>query len=85
MKNIILAVAVLAALVSATAEAVTPQSPDGRKDASLAAEPEGTNTVSVEEALAELDGLVGLKPVKAEMARFVKYVRVAQQRKAAGL
>ena len=85
MKNIILAVAVLAALVSATAETVTPQSPDGRKDASFAAEPEGTNTVSVEEALAELDGLVGLKPVKAEMARFVKYVRVAQQRKAAGL
>ncbi len=44
-----------------------------------------TNDVSVEAALAELDGLVGLKPVKEEVARFVKFVRVAQQRKAAGL
>ena len=47
--------------------------------------PAATNEVSVEEALAELDGLVGLKPVKAEVSRFVKFVRVAQQRKAAGL
>ncbi len=47
--------------------------------------PASTNEVTVEEALAELDGLVGLKPVKEEVARFVKFVRVAQQRKAAGL
>ena len=47
--------------------------------------PASTNEVSVEEALAELNGLVGLKPVKEEVARFVKFVRVAQQRKAAGL
>ena len=47
--------------------------------------PAGTNAVTVEEALAELDGLVGLKPVKEEVSRFVKFVRVAQQRKAAGL
>ena len=47
--------------------------------------PASTNEVSVEAALAELDGLIGLKPVKAEVARFVKFVRVAQQRKAAGL
>ncbi len=47
--------------------------------------PASTNEVTVEEALAELNGLVGLKPVKEEVARFVKFVRVAQQRKAAGL
>ena len=47
--------------------------------------PASTNEVTVEEALAELNGLVGLKPVKDEVARFVKFVRVAQQRKAAGL
>ena len=47
--------------------------------------PASTNEVTVEEALAELKGLVGLKPVKAEVERFAKFVRVAQQRKAAGL
>ena len=45
----------------------------------------GTNEVSVEEALAELNGLIGLKPVKEEVERFAKFVRVAQQRKEAGL
>ena len=47
--------------------------------------PASTNVVSVEEALAELNGLVGLKPVKAEVEKFASFVRVAQQRKAAGL
>ena len=47
--------------------------------------PASTNEVTVEEALAELNELVGLKPVKAEVERFAKFVRVAQQRKAAGL
>ncbi|MBR1587187.1 MAG: AAA family ATPase, partial [Kiritimatiellae bacterium] len=47
--------------------------------------PASTNEVSVEEALAELNGLVGLKPVKEEVAKFASFVRVAQQRKAAGL
>ena len=47
--------------------------------------PASTNEVSVEEALAELDGLVGLKPVKEEVEKFASFVRVAQQRKAAGL
>ena len=47
--------------------------------------PASTNEVTVEEALAELNGLVGLKPVKEEVARFAKFVRVAQQRKAKGL
>ena len=47
--------------------------------------PASTNAVSVEEALAELNDLIGLKPVKTEVERFVKFVRVAQQRKAAGL
>ena len=44
-----------------------------------------TNEVTVEAALAELDGLVGLAPVKAEVKRFAKFVQVAQQRKAKGL
>ena len=47
--------------------------------------PASTNVVSVEEALAELNELVGLKPVKAEVEKFASFVRVAQQRKAAGL
>ena len=47
--------------------------------------PASTNEVTVEEALAELNGLVGLKPVKEEVAKFASFVRVAQQRKAAGL
>ena len=42
--------------------------------------PASTNEVTVEEALAELNGLVGLGPVKAEVTRFAKFVRVAQQR-----
>ena len=45
----------------------------------------GTNEVTVEEALAELNELIGLKPVKEEVERFAKFVRVAQQRKEAGL
>ena len=48
-------------------------------------DPEGTNAVSVAEALAELDELIGLAPVKAEVRKFVDFVKVAQQRKAAGL
>ena len=47
--------------------------------------PASTNEVTVEAALAELNELIGLKPVKAEVERFAKFVRVAQQRKAAGL
>ena len=47
--------------------------------------PASTNDVSVEVALAELDELVGLKPVKDEVARFVKQVRYVQQCKAAGI
>ena len=47
--------------------------------------PASTNEVTVEEALAELNGLVGLGPVKAEVERFAKFVQVAQQRKAKGL
>ena len=47
--------------------------------------PASTNEVTVEKALAELNGLVGLKPVKEEVAKFASFVRVAQQRKAAGL
>ena len=44
-----------------------------------------TNKVTVDEALAELNELIGLKPVKEEVERFAKFVRVAQQRKEAEL
>ena len=47
--------------------------------------PADTNVVSVEEAIAELNELVGLAPVKEEVARFTSFVRVSQQRAAAGL
>ena len=40
---------------------------------------------SLEEALAELDELIGLGEVKAEVAKFAKFIRVAQQRRDAGL
>ena len=46
--------------------------------------PADTNC-TLEAALAELNGLVGLAPVKKEVETFAKFIRVAQQRKAAGL
>ena len=57
----------------------------GKKDeaGTVAAKP--VQKVSVEEALAELDELVGLQTVKAEVKKFVDFVKVAQARKAAGL
>ena len=53
------------------------------KDGTVAAKP--VPKVSIEEALAELDELVGLQTVKAEVKKFVDFVKVAQARKAAGL
>lgn len=47
--------------------------------------PASTNAVTVDEALAELNELIGLTPVKEEVARFAKFVRVAKQRMEAGL
>lgn len=41
--------------------------------------------VTLEEALAELNELTGLKSVKAEVEKFARYVQVSQKRKAAGL
>ena len=40
---------------------------------------------SLEDALAELDGLIGLGEVKEEVAKFAKFIRVARQRRDAGL
>ena len=40
---------------------------------------------TLEEALAELDGLIGLKEVKAEVHKLVDYTKVVQARKAQGL
>jgi SpoVK/Ycf46/Vps4 family AAA+-type ATPase len=41
--------------------------------------------VSLDEALAELDSLVGLEPVKAEVRKIANSVKIAQARKAAGM
>ena len=60
---------------------------DGLKEAppDVRYTPIGTNTVSVEEALAELDQLIGLDSVKAEVKKFASNVRVAQARRKQGL
>ena len=47
--------------------------------------PGRTNAMSVAEAVAQLDDLIGLKPVKEEVKKFAAFVEVAQKRKAAGL
>ena len=39
----------------------------------------------LDDALAELDSLIGLDDIKAEVANFAKYIHVTQRRKAAGL
>ena len=43
------------------------------------------NVPTVEEAIAELNSLIGLKDVKAEVEKFTKLVQVTRQRQAAGL
>lgn len=40
--------------------------------------------LTVDQALAELNELVGLKPVKEEVEKFVRYIQVSQKRKEAG-
>ncbi|MBP5321074.1 MAG: AAA family ATPase [Kiritimatiellae bacterium] len=70
------------------AEKITSKKGDGESPqlpAGVTYSPASTNAVSVEEALAELDELVGLQPVKEEVKKFVAYVQVAQKRKEAGL
>lgn len=70
-----------------------PPSVDGEAGAEEEAElppgirytPPEENAVTVEEALAELDSLIGLGEVKDEVRKFSSFVRVAQQRQAAGL
>ena len=41
--------------------------------------------VTLDDALAELNDLIGLGEVKAEVSKFAKFIHVAQQRQAAGL
>jgi len=41
--------------------------------------------VTFEQALAELDELIGLKPVKDEVKKFASFVKISRQREAAGL
>lgn len=48
--------------------------------------PPNTNTIqTLDQALAQLDELVGLEPVKAEVRRFANFVQVNQKRKEQGL
>lgn len=48
--------------------------------------PPDTNKVAtLEQAIAQLDELIGLQPVKEEVRKFANYVHVAKQREAAGL
>jgi Holliday junction resolvasome RuvABC ATP-dependent DNA helicase subunit len=42
-------------------------------------------SVTLEDALAELNGLIGLGAVKAEVEKFAKFIKVAQMRQAEGL
>ena len=42
-------------------------------------------SVTLEDALAELNGLIGLGEVKAEVEKFAKFIKVAQMRQAEGL
>ena len=44
--------------------------------------PEQEHAPTVEEALAELDALVGMAPVKAEVRRLVAWCKMAKERKA---
>ena len=46
---------------------------------------EETKPVTYEEALSELDALVGLESVKAEVRKLASFVKIAQDRKKAGL
>ena len=59
----------------------TKEPPPGVKYAAADAE----NAPTVEEAIAELNELIGLGAVKAEVEKFAKLAQVAQQRQAAGL
>ena len=47
--------------------------------------PVSTNKATVAETLEELNGLIGLKPVKDSLAQFAKTISLDQQRKMAGL
>lgn len=76
-------------------EAVTPDdapsAPDSPKPHWLEEPPPGVRytpadpAVTLDDALAELDELIGLGAVKAEVSKFAKFIQVANQRRAAGL
>jgi SpoVK/Ycf46/Vps4 family AAA+-type ATPase len=57
-----------------------PPSRDGREEAPL-----GSRPPALEEALAELDGLIGLSQVKDEIRTLTNYLKLQKRRRAAGL
>ena len=71
--------------------AATPTDPDTPKPHWLEEPPPGVRytpadpDVTLDDALAELDELIGLGAVKAEVSKFAKFIQVANQRRAAGL
>ena len=71
----------LAALDNLTPEALATLEADDIK----LEKPSDTGRPSLEEALAELDGLVGLEPVKEEVRKLAAYCKMAKEREAQGL
>ena len=65
-----------------TTNAVRPQA---KRSIGVRYTPVSTNEATVAETLEELNDLIGLKPVKDELARFAKTMLMDQQRKTAGL
>lgn len=71
----------LAALDNLTPEALATLEADDIK----LEKPADAGRPSLEEALAELDGLVGLEPVKEEVRKLAAYCKMAKEREAQGL
>ncbi|GAA0313646.1 hypothetical protein GCM10010302_60890 [Streptomyces polychromogenes] len=71
---------------AAPAQAQTPAPPAATPAPGGAARTESPVTAeAVDELLAELDGMIGLREVKDEIRKLVMFLRVAEQRRAAGL
>ncbi|MBO4631012.1 MAG: AAA family ATPase, partial [Lentisphaeria bacterium] len=64
---------------------VKPQSSPGTVTGEPAAKPAKHPKRTLQEALAELDGMIGLKEVKAEIHKLVDYTKIVQARKQQGL
>ena len=64
----------------------TPEEPSSKEEPGVVQQAEGdSKPVSYEEALSELDALVGLESVKAEVRKLASFVKIAEDRRKAGL